>query len=291
MVAFMMSLGNKIYAQLNESIFSFNYGLAPIGHDNIDFYNTDFKFGIPVKLKKGTLVNSVGFKNYGFNYTKDFSFSTTNISRLYDVNYSLKYIAPLAETWLLTTHAQVAIVSNLTNTISNNDLQLTGYMLVTKLLGADKKNEALTWGVSYSTIMGVPEVLPIISYTNQISDKFLFGLGFPETFVDYKINKISSIKSVFMVDGFYANLNNSVNINSTTHADKVSFTSTSLGLEYNYKMDDLWGINFKGGYAFTNRYKLLNNNDTEVFNFNTASKPYLSAGITFNIKKTKQNKL
>lgn len=285
MVAFIISVGNKTYAQLSENLFSFNYGLAPIGHDDIDFYKTEFKFNIPMKLKKGILIHSVGFDNYRFNYTKDFSFSTDNISKLYDINYGLKHILPVAKTWLLATNAKVAIVSNLTNTINANDLLLTGDLLLTKIFGTAEKQEALTLGVSYTTITGKPKVLPTVSYAKQINDKLSFGIGFPKTFADYKISDISSIQSVFLVDGFYANLNNEIGINPTTTAEKASFSSTSLGLEYNYMMDDFWTINFKGGYALSNNHKLLNNDAATVYNFNITSKPFFSAGITFNIKK------
>lgn len=288
MLAFIISVGNNTYAQLSESKFSFIYGLAPIGHDDIDIYKTDFELSIPINLTKGELINSVGFDSYCFNYTKDFGFSTDNITKFYDLNYGLKYKLPVTATWLLTTSAKAAIVSNLTNTINSNDLLFTGDLLLTKTFGEVEKEEALTFGVSYTTITGTPKVLPNVSYTKQVSEKFSFGIGFPETFANYKITDISSIKSIFLVDGFYANLNNNIGINTTINAEKVAFASTSLGLVYSYMMDDYWAINFKGGYALSNNYKLLNNEDATIYNFNTTSKPFFSAGIILNLKKNKQ---
>ncbi|MFD0989023.1 DUF6268 family outer membrane beta-barrel protein [Mariniflexile jejuense] len=285
MVAFIISVGNKTYAQLSENLASFNYGLAPIGHDDIDFYKTDFKFNIPTTLKKGVLTNSLGFNNYRFNYTTDFSFSTEAISNLYDISYGLKYQLPITKTWLLTTSAKAAIVSNLTNAATKNDLLFTGDVFVAKTLGNEENPETLTLGLSYTTITGKPSLLPTVSYTKQVTNKFSFGVGFPKTFANYTINAINAIQLVFLVDGFYANLNDKIRVNQTTNADKISFSSTSLALAYNYEMDDYWGISFKGGYAFSNKYKLLNSDDALVFNFNTTSKPFFSAGITFNLKK------
>lgn len=285
MVAFIISVGNKIYAQLSENLASFNYGLAPIGHDNIDFYKTDFKFNIPTVLKKGVLTNSIGFNNYRFNYTTDYSFSTEAISTIYDINYGIKYQFPIAKAWLLTTNAKAAFVSNLANAATKNDLFFTGDILIANSLGNEENPETLTLGVSYTTITGKPSLLPTVSYTKQVTNKFLFGIGFPKTFANYSINTINAIQLAFLVDGFYANLNDEISVNQTIKANKASFSSTSLALAYSYKMDDYWGISVKGGYAFSNKYKLLNSDDAMVFNFNTTSKPFFLAGITFNLKK------
>ena len=284
MVLFIMTIVNQTYAQLNENTFSFNYGLAPIGHDDIDFYKTDFKFNIPMKVNNGVLIHSLGFENYCVNYTKDFSFSTEDITKLYNINYGLKYKLPIAQKWLLTSSAKAAIVSNLASSINSNDLLLTGSVLASKTFGTEDHDELLSFGLSYTTITGKPSILPVVSYTKQVNDKFSFGIGFPETFAYYKINTISSIQSVLKMDGVYANLNNEMAINTTTNAEKLSLSSTSLGLGYNYAMDDSWRISFNGGYALSNNFELLNIDDDTVYNFETESKPFFSAGITFNIK-------
>tara|TARA_R110002050_G_scaffold300364_1_gene469430 strand:+ start:40874 stop:41743 length:870 start_codon:yes stop_codon:yes gene_type:complete len=284
MVAFIISIINKTYGQLNENIFSFNYSLAPIGGDAIDFYRTDFNLNIPVKLRKGKIVNSFGFDYYQLNYTSDYSFETTNFSKFYNISYGLNYIYPVSNTMLISAKAEVSIASNLINTVSHDDLLLLGNLLISKRIGGETSTETLTIGVSYNTITGKPKILPTVSYTKRVTDKFSYSIGYPKTYANYKINPISSLKSLLSVDGVYSNLNSLIYINTITEAHKASFTTTNLGLEYSYKMDDFWALSFKGGYSLSNKYTLLNNKDDEVFDFNTASKPFLSAGIKFNLK-------
>lgn len=284
-MALIISVINKTYGQLNENMFSFNYSLAPIGGDAIDFYKTDFRLNIPVELKKGKIINSIDFDCYQLNYTSNYSFETFNLSRFYNISYGLNYIYPVSNTISLSTKAEVSIASNLINTVNSDDLLLLGDLFISKKLKGETSKETLAIGVSYNVITGKPKILPIVSYTKQVSDKFSYSIGYPETYANYKINSVSALKSLLSIDGVYSNLNSLTYINATTETNKASLTTTSLGLEYNYKMDGFWAVSFKGGYSISNKYTLLNNNDDEVFNFNTGSRPFLSAGIKFNLKK------
>lgn len=285
MVALIISGINKSVGQSNETMFSFDYSLAPIGNDEIDFYKTDFKVSIPVKLKKGLLINNFGVDFYELNYGKDYGFSTTNVSKFNDLSYGLKYIYPLADTWKLNTQAKVSLVSNLISSISNKDLFVGGEVSVTKQLGTENTTESITLGVNYTTITGEPSFLPTINYTKQVNDKLSYGIGFPKTYAKYKLNDLSSFKSLLSINGAYFNLSAPVSINAASNANKASFSSTSLMLEYNYKMDDNWVILFKGGYSLSNKYILLNSDNNKVFDFNTTPKPIFSAGLKFNLKK------
>lgn len=283
MVAFIISIVNKSVGQSNDDTFSFDYTLAPSTNDGIDFSKTDFKMSIPVKLKKGLLVNTLSADFYQFNYTNDYSFSTADLSTINDIGYGLKYTHSLSDTWEFNTQAQVSIVSNLATKISHNDVLFSGEASITKIINKDTP-ETLTVGLNYSTITGRPRMLPTINYIKQVSEKFSYGIGFPKTFAEYKITHLSTLKSSLSVDGFYSNLSTPIFVDDTDNASKASFSSTSLALEYHYKMDAYWGILFKGGYALSNTYKLIDSEDNTIFNFNTKPEPFFSAGIRFNLK-------
>ncbi|MFI1773232.1 DUF6268 family outer membrane beta-barrel protein [Thalassobellus citreus] len=289
MVAFIISVANKSFAQLKEHMFSFNYSLAPIGGDEVDFYKTDLKANIPVKLKKGKIINSIGFDYYQLNYTNDYSFATANLTEFYNISYGLNYIYPISNTVSISAKAEVSIASNLINTVSSDDLLLLGDIFLSKKIGGETGKGSLIVGASYNVITGKPNVLPIVSYTKQVNNKFSYSIGYPKTYANYKMSPVSSLKSFLSIDGVYANLNSLTYVNTMTEANKASFTTTSLGLEYDYIMDGFWSISFKGGYSVSNKYTLLNNNDDEVFDFNTVSKPFLSAGIKFNLKSKNKN--
>jgi len=284
MVAIIISVANKTYSQVDKDLFSFNYTLMPIGNDGVDFYKTDFNANIPIKLKSGSLTNNVGLDYYQMNYNNAYSFSTEGLTKFYSINYGLSYTYPWSDKWSINSQLQASIVSSLANTVDFDDLFLSGELSVTKKTKEKDKFASLTFGVNYSAITGKPRILPTISYTKSVNDKFSYGIGFPKAYAEYQINDINSLNAFLLADGFYANLNNPIFVNTTNEARKASFSSTSLGVEYNYTMDDFWIISFKTGYSLYNDLTLINSDGTEVFDFDTHAKPFFSTGIKFNLK-------
>ena len=122
LIAFISLAGySQRSGQFDTSLFSFNYTLAPISNDGVDFRKTDIKFNVPIKLKKGMLFNSVGFNYYQLSYD-GIRFSTDNLEQFYDINYGLMYIYPINEKWSLTTRVGISIASNLSSSIDRKSV-------------------------------------------------------------------------------------------------------------------------------------------------------------------------
>jgi len=276
-------------AQIKGDIFSFNYTLAPISSDDIEYSKTDFKFNFPLKLKKGVLLNYAGFDYYQIGYD-NINFVAEDISQFYEVSYGLTYRHPIGEKWRLSARGGVSMASNFTNTLTKNDIGFRGGLTALKRLGSKETSSMFMFGLDYTALSGKPRILPMLSYTKRVNDKFSYGIGFPNTSVEYKLNDKSGLKTSLWMNGFYANLSEQFGVTMTDVADKVSFSTVSLELEYSYWMDRMWAITFKGGYSLRNEYQLLDNNNSIVYDFELRSKPYFSAGIKFNIKNRNQIK-
>jgi hypothetical protein len=285
MAAIIISLANKSYSQFDDGVLSFNYMLAPIGNDGTEFNKTNLKINIPVTLKRGLLNNSLGLDYYQFEYNKDYSFSTEGLSKFYDIHYGLMYSYRASSNWVLNGQLKTSIVSNLADAIDFDDLYLSGEVSVTRKINEEEKPALLKIGLMYSAITGQPSVLPVMSYTKLVNEKFTYSIGFPKAFAEYKINGTSTLNSFLLLDGFYANLTSPLFINNFNEVSKASFTSTSLGVEYNHIMDNSWIISFKTGYSLNNNYTLKDSKGNDFFDFNTKSKPFFSTGIKYNFKK------
>lgn len=270
----------KAFCQSDDDVFSFNYTLAPTGNDDVDFYKTDFKLSVP--LKKDMLSNTMAFNYYQFDYY-DTDFDTGELSDLYDLSYNLSHTYLLGDKWNINSAIGVSLVSNLEGSVSFDDMLVNGSLAFIKRGGSKEKPSQFTFGAMYSTITGKPRVLPIISYEKKVNEKFSYQLGFPKTFVEYKLNIKNTFKSKLELDGYYGNLSNPIYINISEQVNKVSFSSTSLGLEYNYWMGDCWTIVFSGAYSLLIDYKLENNKNDSTYKFNTKNQPYFSTGIKFNL--------
>lgn len=282
MAAIIISVVNKTYSQVDDDLVSFSYMLAPIGNDEIEFNKTNLAINIPVTINNGVLTNNVGLDFYQVQYNADNNFSTEDLEKFYDLHYGLSYTFPISNTWFLNGEFKTSLVSNLSDQLDFNDLFFSGEVSTIRKINLNGKPASLKLGVMYSAITGKPKVLPAVSFTKQVSEKFTYSIGFPKTYTEYKINERSSFNSFFQLDGFYANLSNSILVNDLKEARKASFSSTFLGIEYSHRMDNLWDIFFKTGYSINNDFSLRDSNNNEFFDFDLKSRPFFSTGIKYN---------
>ncbi|AXG69221.1 hypothetical protein KORDIASMS9_01441 [Kordia sp. SMS9] len=276
-------------AQEKPDLLSFNYTMTPEGEDEVEFYRTNVSANIPIKLKKGMLMNSVGLDYFQLNHN-GVNFSTTAFNEIYGINYRLMYIRPISSNgWNLQVSGGTSIVSNLASSIQSEDFQFNASLGVKKFGGSPEKPYELTIGVGYLPVFGEPRILPIINYTKKLNEKYTISLGFPRMFVSYRMTEKSEFRLSSWFNGFYANLSEDVIIPGTRKAQKSLFVSAGLGLEYNYWMDSNWAISVKGGYSFLNEYELLDEDNNTLYDFDAAAKPYFSTGIKFNLNTKKRN--
>lgn len=268
---------------MERSLFSFNHTMMSGDNNNLDFYKTNLTLNLPLKLKRGFLINSVNFNYYQINYSNT-SIITSDINELYSIKYTLTYIRPLSKKWSISTQAGVSLASNLKSSITSNDFVYNASLLAIKKGGNTKQPSRLMFGLAYSTFSGEYRFLPIINYTKVINNKFSYGIGFPRTYFKYNINSRNILKIQAELNGLNANLSNPLGVNTNNLAQKASFTTAGLGLEYTYWMDNNWAISFNGGYAIYNNYELQDENYNKVHEFKVEPAPSFSAGLKFNLK-------
>lgn len=269
------------YAQLDEGVVFVDYAIAPLSEDGVDFSKISAKFSYPIKLKKGVLINSVGVDYFKMSYDDNFEIETQDLENLYNITYNLRYVYPLDNKWALMGQVGTSLSSNLRNSTQFDDFIISGGINAIRRGGTLENPSRLLFGLNYITVIGKPRILPMINYVKKVSDKFSYGLGFPNTHAKYNFSEKHSLKSLIWVNGFYTNLGNPIFINSNIEAEKASFRSISLGLEYKYSLNKRMSLNLKGGYTISNEYLLLDMNNNEVYNFNTDSEPYFSVGLKF----------
>lgn len=282
---FLVIVSAESYSQFDKELLSINYTYAPTGNDDHDFSKIDMRFGLPIKLKNGFLRNSVNFNYFKTNFEDDISFNTTDLEQVYGINYGLMYTHNLSDKWGLNLRGGVSLTSNLTDKISGDDLQFIGGVTAVKRGGTFDKPSKFVFGLGYATITGKPRVIPLVSFTKRINDKFSYGIGFPRTYALYKVNEKSTLKGMLWMNGYYSNLSDPVDIGYNVDAEKSSFSAIALGLDYSYRLNKLWSIVFKGGYSLKSKYDLLDSENEIIYNFDSSAKPYFSTGVKINLNR------
>lgn len=279
----MLSAGLCGYAQQNKSIVEFNYKLTPTGADDIALQNTNIYIDVSTNVGTGILTHSFNGDYNLYDYTAAQYFNIESLKSFYNLKYQLEYKYPFTSSFNIHAQANAAIMSTLNKSLSSNDLFFGGGLYISKTNALGDKPSVLKLGISYSAITGEPTYLPIISYEKIVSDRFSYKIGFPETEITYGLSEVSQVKLNLETNGYYANISEPLYVSVNDVAEKAKISSTTLGLQYNYEMDESWSIKLGAEYALKNSYKLENNNNT-VYDFNVATKPTFSTGIIYNLK-------
>ena len=175
------------------------------------------------------------------------------------------------------------VSSNLTASISSDDVFFDGALTLNKSFFKEGKKSRLMFGFMYNTVFGEQRLLPLIGYMHMLNKNWSYSIGFPKTYIQYR-NTRNSWKMGVDINGFQANLSNPVGLYNTDFvATKAIFATVSAALEYNYKFTPNWITSFKVGYSFSNTYKLKDKNNNTVYNFDFGSRPYFSMGLKYNI--------
>lgn len=277
---------------LDRDIFYLHY-TSPnaISNDfNYQKWNTKFSF-LPIKFNKLALFNTIGFDLHQFDYSADFEQINTNeITRFYNVNYSLFMNYKLSEKWSLNTLIAPFLLSNLKGDFSFNDFNLNGNVYVERTFFKKKIGYIqVGLGVGYMTLNGKTQIIPI-SQVKARYKKWSFVLGLPNAYVKCDIHKRHSLKILGDLNDFSANLSGSKSFSENNQ--KAVFTTIATGLEYDFWLTSNVGIMFKSTYTIWGDYKIRDTNNDSLFDFETSfNKPFISVGIKFNPIRNLQNSL
>ncbi|MEH6408142.1 MAG: DUF6268 family outer membrane beta-barrel protein [Leeuwenhoekiella sp.] len=277
-----ISLGSKMYSQQTDT-FSFDYMLAPIGNNDVDANKTSLAFSLPVVWNDLTLITTAGFDYSRFTYLNSLGFETGSLENMYNTYINLDFTYHLSEKWAFSTDFNTAIISTLTEPVTSEDVFFTGGLFVIKNGGTENLPTQIKAGLGYYNFTGIPQILPVVSFSQQLDENLFYKIGFPETLITYSLNQRSRINAVAQLDGYYAHLSNPV-ILQTTNATNASVSSTTLSLGYEYDMDEYWSYNFKAGYLIDNDYDLRDSADDKIYSFDMPTRPFFSTGIKFNLK-------
>lgn len=271
----------------------FNYELVPdMGENQLVNYNLNFKFG--KRLKKGRLGIRANYtySNFEFENTNRI-FDATTFEKMHRVNLGLFYMRPLSKTWTLNVGLAPTLASNLDQSISSEDIVVTGFLSTTKRWGSEDKFTKLTFGVGYNNALGEPRILPMVSFFQKLNAKWSYAVGFPMTGLFHKINDRNYISLLAMPSGYFGNNQNEIYFageNQTIANTKLRMISLKTGFEYKYRIQPNFSVVFSAGYTPFNEMKIVDGDSNELYEFNITNTYYISTGLRFNINNKKNER-
>ncbi len=255
--------------------------------DDPDFARIRAWINIPTKLKgkERYIINGFRYSNAKINFNEAVGFSTQDLEEYHSLEYTLGYTYPINDKWRFTAQISPTITSNLTSSISFNDVIINGGVILIRTLesGKNGKKSRLSLGLTYNQTIGIPAPIPFINYWREINNHLTYTLGFPISKVKYFFSeKRSSLETFVRLDGYYANLSNDVLVNGE-NAESISLSQVIAGIGFDKYYGKRGNLFFKAGYSLRNSLRLNENISDEIFDFDLANAFYLRIGFKFNL--------
>ncbi len=247
----------------------------------------------PIKLTEDNyLVPGFEYRNVNLKFNDVTPFSREDLTRFQSFEMSMGYTFKLNEKWRFGARGAGIATSNFsTDTFTNEDVIFTGAVYFIN----DKTDEGLTkpWrlilGGRYDTESGRPFPLPFVNYYREFHPDWSFTLGVPKSNIKryFGTERQHVMQGFITLDGFYANIQDNVNVpsenNALNTAESISMTILLGGLGYEYCITDHLVFYLYAGHTILNDIRLRDGNQDDVFTVNDQNTFYGRTGIKFKI--------
>lgn len=274
-----LGLGTKSFAQASDRNIGWQYSIYPLGEEHTTISRSKLYGGFTNRFNKINLKHAIGFEADQLYLPFEYSQNENGTSSIYDFSYAMDLNYVLSEFLEFHFELEPTLTSNLKNSISSEDLFFYGRAFARIKGEVAHKPFYFNVGVAYSRDLGEPEVLPVLTFSSRISEKFILKLGFPETKISYLWDSYGTLSAGLKYQGKYVNLSTPIYIEENQAANKLIWEWTSLNVNYSYELNKLWSFDFGVGYLLKNNFSLRNVNEKRISSFELDPSPFLSSGI------------
>src|SRR5690606_14950973 len=274
------------YSQTSD-LFRVEYTYFPQSDSDNTFRRFRTFINVPIKIGEDSyLVPGFEYRNINMKLRDEFSFVTNDKERFQSLNPSLGYTWKMKNDWRYAVKAGIIITSNFNDKLTSDDYVFEGEAFLIK----DKTDLELTdqtkpWrlilGINYSTISGRPYPLPIVNYFRRFHPDWTFTLGAPKSNLKYHFNKKNIVQGFITLDGFYANIQDDINLPDGGIGSTISMTTLLSGLGYEYYFTDHLLLYLYAGHTIINDIRLRDDDGDDVLTINDKNSFYGRTGIRF----------
>lgn len=266
------------------------YTYAPQSSSDNSFrrFRTFINFPIPI-AEDDYLVAGIEYRNINILLKDNLPFNNTGLERYQSFRFTLGYTAKMKNDWRYGIKGEVSLASDFANSIMSDDYIFGGSLFFIKDKTGDddvnsiKKPWRLIFGVTYDTNAGRPFPLPVINYFRKIHPNWSYTLGVPKMNLKYYISEKHILQGFVTLDGFFANIQEDINLPNSDVGSTISMTTVLSGIGYEYLFTDNLLFYFYGGHTLINDIRLRDDNANDVITLNDVNTFYVRSGIKFKI--------
>ncbi|WP_299889331.1 DUF6268 family outer membrane beta-barrel protein [uncultured Lacinutrix sp.] len=274
-----------VQAQLTD-LARIEYSTIPKSQSDERFERFRALINVPLKTKEDCyLILGAEYSRIALTLDDRNPFEVSKLNTLQVIDFNLGYTFKVSDKWRLGAKISPRIASTLGRKLSNDDLFLNGGIYAIKDRTKDKslnRPYRLVLGLTYNSTTGIPLPLPFISYYRRVNKNWSYNLGIPKTNVKYFFNEHSIIQSFVGIDGYFANIQDSIVIENR-QAESVSLSVVLAGLGYEYYFTKHLVYYGYVGHTLRMNNMLRDSNRNEVYKLDNVNAFYIRTGIKFKI--------
>jgi len=243
--------------------------------DKINFNKSLISFKINKEIgAKSNITNTLQYSHLNVNYELGNFESFENLDRFNQLQNSFEFIRNISKSTAL--KFTVTPTANFQQNPGVSDITVLGSFEVLQRLNSAV---SLNFGAARAAIFGYAKYMPVLSLNYKVNEKTSMLIGFPDSKISYSNNIRNKFSLTNSFNGNFYNLDSPIGIQK--EASKASLSQMTSAFEYERNVEHNWFLNFKAGYNFNKKYTLINNNNHEVYDFNTGNGSILSIGIKY----------
>ncbi len=286
MVPFTYNISWAQGAALGE-IAKLEYRLVPsLGDTEMSTYT--FNLGGGIKMKSGFLGIGLGYTNHNFSFFDlPGNFESQEYEEIHVLRARLFYRHKMGKGWSANFSVAPGLSSNFAEGISGDDFQINVSTGLSKRWEGGKGPATFSFGLAFGTAFGKPQFFPTLSFGKKLSERWNYVLGIPVSGLTYRPDERHSLRARATFFGTYANISSTVSFNDIgdLRHTKLQVNGLDFGVEHNFRIQPNFTTVIRVGYWSTNQFRILDGENTELFNFETTGAAYISMGLTFNLNK------
>ncbi|WP_230712141.1 DUF6268 family outer membrane beta-barrel protein [Flavobacterium sp. JAS] len=243
--------------------------------DKIDFNESNIGILFSKKLNaKNQITNTLEYSNLKVNYELDSFKDIENPDQFNQIQNKFEIKHEVSNTTKL--ELEITPSLNFQQNPDASDFLLFGSVAVNQQLNS-KTNIKI--GLARTAIFGYPKFIPTLSINYKINEQSNVLIGFPDSNISYSNNIRNKFSLTNSFNGNFYHLDNQNKLYE--NATKASLSQMTSAFEYERNVTKNWFLNFKAGYDFNKKYNLIDNDNHNIYDFNTGNGYILGIGIKY----------
>ncbi len=273
---------------IHDDIARFEYRMVPSAGD-ISWGNYAIALTPRIAFPKNNVLGGQ------FLYEKTmFSFFDTTVGlpidsfeEIHQIAAGVFYRSNFSNAWGMKVFFSPVISSNLSQSLSWDDVQYAGSIAFLKKWIGEKNDIGFRFGLGYGALFGEPDFYPILSVGGTLGNHMGYRLGFPETHVYRNIGERHQVNLSVAPEGSFTNLSGALNDNGLPNLNdaKLEYKALDIGLEHTFRIQPYLNTLVKVGYLTENSLQLLDEATVMLNDFDTNGSVYITMGLTVNLNK------